>query len=223
MKIFTKKSIATVMLISAFSFQANAEITTQDYQTTGDSLLAFDSISKLEWLNVHMFKGMNFPTLQGVNQWTQDGFQLATDFQVIQFFLNAGIAHIEVGVFADTASTAAAIALRQQLGYVGSESLMGIIADNNNNGNSFQAVLDQYGNAFVNKNNDIWGSMITSHPSVGAFFVRATNPNIGYYGGPYDAPDDIMGSQSADVSATVPIALSLLGLGLTGLSRRRRS
>lgn len=227
--IITKKFTVVALLVSAFSFQSNAEIVTQDYTTEGDGLITFDTVGQNEWLDVSMFVDMNLPMLQGANQWTEDGFHLATDDDVFNLFKNAGITYIvdsigplDFGTSHDGQSITALTDLYTKLGggaenFGGSKYLHGIIADDDNDGFSHLARLHVNSREVVlNGNGDDWGgTFVQSHEQVGAFFVRSTQS-------PGNSPAT-PSSNISDVSATAPVALSLLGLGLAGLSRRRRS
>lgn len=217
MMAFTKKLAVTALLITAFSFQANADMVTQDYQSTGDGLITLDTASQLEWLDVSIFAGMNLSMLQGANQWTADGFQLATGQEIFDLFRNAGITYIydEAGPLdfgeSHTLESIGAVAdLYAKLGggtanFGGNDWIHGIYADDNNNGTSYLARLhlSSAQPAAIGTNGDNWGGTAQqSNAVVGAFFVRS--------------------AQVADVSVASPVLLSLMGLGLMGLSRRRR-
>jgi hypothetical protein len=216
----TKNLAVTALVMSAFSFQANADTVSRDYTTPGDGLITFDTKSNMEWLDVSIFVDMKFSVLQGVNQWTEDGFYLATDQNVFDLYKNAGITYIvdqtgtlNYGESHSTQSVHAVNDLYDKLGggkenFGGNMWIHGILADDNNNGLSNLAKLLGPDNAVLNGNGDQWGETgFQKHASVGAFFVRP-------------APFAAMSANATDVPA--PVALGLLGFGLLGLSRLRR-
>jgi hypothetical protein len=187
---------------------ANAGLITKDYSNVGDGHLTVDTIGQMEWLDVSIFVGMNLDALQGINQWTIDGFHLATDAELFALYRNAGITYIvdEAGSTLDygnshtTASIQATDDLYFKLGgapsnFRGNINIHGITADMDNDGLSYLGRL-RSGSAYLNTNGDTWGSTGQTHPVVGAFFVRT-------------------------VAVPEPSTLAIFALGMIGLASRR--
>jgi hypothetical protein len=187
---------------------ANAGLITKDYSNVGDGHLTVDTIGQMEWLDVSIFVGMNLDALQGTNQWTNDGFHLATDAELVDLWKNVGVTYIldyagtlDYGTSHTTASLIALDDLYLKLGggasnFGGHSYIHGITADMDNNGLSYLARMKGTGTAHVNTNGDRYGSTGQKHPNVGAFFVRS-------------------------VAVPEPSSLAIFALGIIGLASRR--
>jgi len=199
----------------ALCTQANAGLITKDYSKVGDGHITYETIGNTEWLDVSLFVGMNLTTLLGVNQWTLDGFHLASDVELVELYKNAGITYIrdyDGKLHYGTSDTAASVLALDDLytkmggdpdNFDGSGSIKGIQKDDNNDGNakaaSFNKVwnpFSSWANARVNTTCDCLGKSFTSRSDVGAFFVRSV-----------DVPE--------------PSTLAIFALGMMGLASRR--
>jgi len=187
---------------------ANAGLITKDYSNVGDGHLTVDTIGQMEWLDVSIFAGMNLDALQGINQWTNDGFHLATDEELFALYKNAGITlindnvgNLDFGTSHTAASNIAVTDLYLKLGggagnFGGNSYIHGILADDNNDGLSYLGRMLITNHAQINTNNDRWGHSGQTHGAVGAFFVRTV-----------DVPE--------------PSTLAIFALGMIGLASRR--
>jgi hypothetical protein len=187
---------------------ANAGLITKDYSNVGDGHLTVDTIGQMEWLDVSIFVGMNLDALQGTNQWTIDGFHLATDAELVALWKNVGVTYIldyagnlDFGTSHTAASLIALTDLYLKLGggasnFGGHSYIHGITADMDNNGLSYLARMKGTGTAHVNTNGDNYGNTGQTVPTVGAFFVRS-------------------------VAVPEPSSLAIFALGIIGLASRR--
>jgi hypothetical protein len=191
---------------------ANAALIIKDYSVVGDGLITLDSVEQMEWLDVSIFYGMNFEMLQGSNQWTADGFHLASDSELFNLYRNAGSTRIVDGTgpldFGNSHTANSINGVTELFTKLGGgpngtpgEWIHGILADNNNDGLSKLGKLNLGSgtvNTLLNTNGDQWGATgVTANSATGAFFVRAATP----------IPE--------------PSILAIFALGILGLTSRR--
>ncbi|GAA0856061.1 hypothetical protein [Aliiglaciecola litoralis] len=184
-----------VLFICFYSGLASAGVISKDYQSVGDGLITIDTVGQKEWLDVTETRSIQFQILQGANQWTDDGFRLATDDEVQELFINAGSLYgfdyvgnlswgdrNNVSRFGELyhAHESAITTLLELLGggvnhFDGAQITHGLLVDDNNDGFSNLASIGIAGErgpfTDLNDGGDIWGGNGSSS-DVAAFFVR---------------------------------------------------
>jgi hypothetical protein len=64
----------------------------RDYAVKGDQLLTYDTVTKLEWLDLTVTKGLSGEEiLSGAGGWVSDGFRYPTGDELSVLFLHAGL------------------------------------------------------------------------------------------------------------------------------------
>jgi hypothetical protein len=213
------KTIATVIIASALSFNASAALIEQDLFVSGDNLLTLDTDTGLRWMDLSLTffnedgTGLSYDAISQRLLDTEDylyGFRYATAYEVEQLYSNAGL---EIRDYYDNTGNDDEVM-----------NLINLMSFTQNNSTSYHAFgitgseCVEYG-VDCNSGTDL----VLSGFGINGSSMTFANPAFGSV--PSSHASNIYGHYLVEVQAVpVPAAVWLFGSGLlalAGISRRK--
>lgn len=233
MKTLNKILIASAIAVS--SMCANAKLIATDWQAEGDSLATLDEATGIEWLDLTQTKRMSINQVEGLLSSTFSGWRLPTRSEVTEMMMTAftsqAITLQGAGAWQFTGSTLnnQADNFRALFGktYSNASSDYSRGLFKNDIGESISVIQSGVSDTINNSHLTLYSSSAVtnninySHVSFGVYLVSDGGTTFSSINNPLLNANNANAPINAPISVPLPATVLLMGLGLTGLVRRK--
>ncbi|NQD36466.1 hypothetical protein HPT27_05460 [Permianibacter sp. IMCC34836] len=222
-RFFKQVVLSTSVFLAAQ--QAHANLISTDFQAdSGDGWITLDTVTGMEWLDVNLTAGQSFDQVR-TGDWMRRGFRFATQQELLQLFINAGIP--DDGYDVGNTHPAEALALALLLGPTidaGSRVSVAGLVGTDFFGNAVSFATHPVGEPFsalVGKIDYIdlsfipgWTAIGEAHFTGGHPFSNESDSSFGSF---------LVRGEAEPIPVPAPTTALLLAFSVLGLSRKRKT